>query len=91
MKGGPMRLLKRGRVSVTLHDQEILCALRPLSGALSAKGYGQYVQDMLRILLPKDTRIAPGDRAMIQSAPYICVSIRAYPGHLAADLRRCSR
>ena len=86
-----MRLLKRGRIAVTLHNREILCALRPLSGALSAKAYGQYVQDMLRILLPKDTPIAPGDRAIIQSAPYVCVSLRAYPGHLSADLRRCCR
>ena len=86
-----MRLLHRGRIAVFLHDREIYCALRPLSGALSARGYGQYVQDMLRILLPKDAQIAPGDRAVIQASPYVCVSIRAYPGHLAANLRRCSK
>ena len=31
-----MRLLHRGRIAVFLHDREIYCALRPLSGALSA-------------------------------------------------------
>ena len=86
-----MRLFHRGKIPVTLHDQEILCALRPLSGVLSARNYGQYVQDTLRILLPKDTLIAPGDRLIIQNAPYVCIALRAYPGHLAADLRRCSR
>ena len=86
-----MRLLKRGRIAVSLQDREILCAVRPLSGVLSARAYGQYVQDMLRLLLPKDTQIAPGDRASIQGSPYVCVSLRSYSGHLAADMRRCSR
>ena len=86
-----MRLFKRGRAKIFLAGKEMRCAIRPLSGTLSARGYGQYVQDMLRVLLPVNTLIAPGDQVIIQDAPYVCVSLRAYPGHLAADLRRCSR
>lgn len=86
-----MRLLKRGRARVILHDQEMLCALRPLSGGLVARQYGEYVQDMLRLLLPWKTVIRPGDRLKIGGNPYICVAVRAFPGHVQADVRRCSK
>ena len=86
-----MRLYHRGRVSVSCRNREFLAAARPLSGMLSARRYGEYVQDMLRLLLPWDTVIQPGDRAQVNGAPYICVSVRAFPGHVQADLRRCSR
>lgn len=86
-----MRLFNRGREKITLSGREMLCAVRPLSGALSARAYGEYVQDMLRILLPRDALIAPGTQLLLRDAPYVCVALRCYPGHLAADLRRCSR
>ena len=86
-----MRLFQRGRVTVLCQGKEFRAAQRPLSGALSARLYGEYVQDMLRLLLPCGAPIAPGARAEINGAPYVCVSTRPYPGHLAADLRRCAK
>lgn len=86
-----MRLMNRGRASVLLAGKEMLCAIRPLSGALEARAYGQYVQDTLRLLLPIGASIAPGDRALIQGVPYVCIALHAYPGHLSASLRRCCR
>ena len=86
-----MRLLQRGRAAVTLENRTLLAAVRPLNGLLSAHRWGEYVQDMLRLLLPPNALIAPGDRAEIAGAPYLCVYTRALPGHLQADLRRCSR
>ena len=65
--------------------------MRPLSGQLSARPYGEYVQDMLRVLLPWDVKIAPGDRVEVENAPYVCVAARFLPGHVQADLRRCAR
>ena len=86
-----MRLFQRGRVTVSCRNQEISAAARPLSGTLYARRYGEYVQDMVRLLLPWNAQIQPGDRVLLKSAPYICVSVRAFPGHVQADVRRCSR
>ena len=86
-----MRLFQRGRETVLCRGQEIRAAVRPLSGALLARQYGQYVQDMQRLLLPWNAVIAPGDRVEIGNAPYVCVAARALPGHIQADVRRCSR
>lgn len=86
-----MRIMQRGRVNVTLRDTVIRAAVRPVSGLLTARRCGEYVQDMLRLLLPCDTVLSPGEKMEIGGAPYVCVSVRALSGHLQADARRCSR
>ena len=86
-----MRLMKRGRVLLRWQGKEMWGAVRPLSGLLSSRPYGEYVQDMLRVLLPWDAKIAPGDRVEAENAPYVCVSARFLQGHVQADLRRCAR
>ena len=85
-----MRLLLRGRAPVKWNGQVERAALRPLSGALQARRYGEYVQDMIRLLLPWNARIAPGDRVEINGAPYICAAVRLLSGHVQADVRRCA-
>ena len=86
-----MRLLLRGRVTVKWNGQTEKAALRPLSGGLSARRYGEYVQDMARLLLPWDARLSPGERVEIGGAPYVCVAVRFLSGHVQADVRRCAR
>lgn len=86
-----MRLHQRGRIPIRCRGVEIQAAVRPLSGALTAHRYGQYVQDMLRLLLPYNALMAPGDRVEIADTPYVCVFTRTLHGHMQADLRRCSR
>ncbi|MBR4359127.1 MAG: hypothetical protein IKP32_00710 [Clostridia bacterium] len=86
-----MRLLQRGRVTVLCRGHEMRAAVRPVSGLLSALRYGEYVQDMLRLLLPWNTEIFPGDRVTVDGAPYVCVLTRCLTGHVQADLRRCAR
>lgn len=83
-----MRLLIRGRATIKWNGQTERAALRPLSGALQARRYGEYVQDMIRVLLPWHARIAPGDRVEIEGAPYLCVAVRLLSGHVQADVRR---
>ncbi|MBQ9263736.1 MAG: hypothetical protein IJ189_05935 [Clostridia bacterium] len=86
-----MRLQQRGRVAVTCRGQEMRAAVRPLSGILTQHRYGQYVQDMLRLLLPCNTLMTAGDAVTVESVPYVCVRTRSLSGHIQADLRRCSR
>lgn len=86
-----MRLLKRGRADVICRGEKISCALRPVSGRLTAALYGEYVQDVLRLLLPWKIRIQPGEKLEVEGKPYICIAVRCYPGHFQADVRRCSR
>lgn len=86
-----MRLLKRGQTAVQCRGREMRCAVRPLSGILTRFRYGQYVQDMLRLLFPCDAAVSPGDKITVAGTPYVCVAVRAYPGHLQADVRRCAR
>lgn len=86
-----MRFLQRGRVSVQCGGRDMRCAARPVRGMLSRLRTGEYVQDMLRLLLPADAAVSPGDLLTVESAPYVCVQVRLYPGHLQADVRRCSR
>ena len=86
-----MRLVKKGQVSIRWKEREMRGAVRPLSGQLSARLYGEYVQDMLRVLLPWDAKIAPGDRVEVEQHPYLCAAVRFLPGHVQADLRRCAR
>ena len=85
-----MRLLQRGRAAVTLENRTLLAAVRPLNGLLAAHRWGEYVQDMLRLLLPCDALIAPGDTLRVNGAPYVCVAVRSLLGHLQADVRRCA-
>ena len=85
-----MRLIKRGQTAVQCRGREMRCAARPLSGLLTRFRYGQYVQDMLRLLLPCDALIAPGDTLRVNGAPYVCVAVRSLLGHLQADVRRCA-
>ena len=86
-----MRLLQRGRVDVILGGSTLRAAVRPVAGLLSARRYGEYVQDMLRLLLPFDAALAPGNRVTVGGAPYVCVSARRLSGHLQADVRRIAR
>lgn len=86
-----MRLQQRGRAAIQCRGREMRCAVRPLSGLITRYRYGQYAQDMLRLLLPCDALIAPGDALTLAGAPYICVYTRVYPGHIQADVRRCAR
>ncbi|MBE5783269.1 MAG: hypothetical protein E7329_08165 [Clostridiales bacterium] len=86
-----MRLMKKGREKVLWAGKEMWGAVRPLSGQLSARLYGEYVQNMLRVLLPWNAVIAPGDRVEVGGAPYVCAAARFLLGHVQADLRRCAR
>ena len=86
-----MRLLKRGRLQVRLGDQLLLCALRPIKGQLETMAHGEYPLDTLRLLMPFRTVIRPGDYLEIGGAPYRCLAVRGFPGHVQADVRRCSR
>ena len=85
-----MRLQQRGRADVLCRGALLRAAVRPVSGLLSARRYGEYVQDMLRLLLPCDALIAPGDTLRVNGAPYVCVAVRSLLGHLQADVRRCA-
>ena len=86
-----MRLQQRGRVAVQCRGKEMRAAVRPVSGLLTQHLYGEYVQDMLRLLLPCDAVMAPGDSVTVENAPYVCVRTRVFPGHIQADVRRRSR
>jgi len=83
-----MRLLLRGRAQVLCGGRAMRAAVRPVSGMLDRRRYGEYVQDMLRLLLPCDAVIHPGDLLTVSGAPYVCVRTRAFPGHLQCDVRR---
>ena len=67
------------------------CAVRPVRGMLTRFRLGEYAQDTLRLLLPADAVIGAGDFLTVESAPYVCVQVRSYPGHLQADVRRRCR
>ena len=86
-----MRLFKRGRVSALYQGEKIPCAVRPLKGQWQAMRHGEYAQDTLRLLLPWKMKIRPGDRLEVEERPYRCLQVRCYPGHIQADVQRCSR
>lgn len=86
-----MRMQQRGRVTVLCRGNEMRAAVRPITGLLSARRYGEYVQDMLRLLVPWNAEISPGDAVTVENAPYVCVRVRSLAGHRQADLRRCAR
>ena len=85
-----MRLYQRFTAPLTCRGQTLPAAVRPLRGALAARIYGEYVQDTLRLLLPRNALIAPGDRVLLDGRPYRCVDTRMLAGHLQADIRRCA-
>ena len=86
-----MRLSLRARETVAIGSRKCLARVRPTRGELSARLYGEYAQDVLRLLLPPDTLIQPGDAVIVADAPFVCVHTRFLPGHVAADVRRCAR
>lgn len=86
-----MRLFNRGRAEVSWRGEKISCALRPLKGQLITRLYGEYVQDVLRLLLPWQMKIQPGEKLIVEGKPYLCIACRSYPGHIQADVERCSR
>ena len=86
-----MRLYQRFTQPLLCRGKSVPAAVRPLRGELSARRYGEYVQDTLRLLLPNDALIAPGDRVILEDRPNICVAVRLLPGHVQADIRRCAR
>ena len=46
---------------------------------------------MLRLLLPRNTVIFPGDLVTLEGVPYVCVDVRMLTGHIQADVRRRAR
>ena len=86
-----MRLFKRGRAIVLYQGEKFPCALRPIKGQFQVMRHGEYVQDVLRLLLPWKMKIQPGDRVEVEEASYLCLSVRWFPGHIQADVRRCCR
>ena len=62
-----MRLQQRGRADVLCRGALLRAAVRPVSGLLSARRYGEYVQDMVRLLLPWNAQIQPGDRVLLKN------------------------
>jgi len=85
-----MRLLFRGRAQVICRGKDMRAAVRPVNGMLDRRRYGEYVQDMLRLLLPCDAAIRPGDTLTVSGAPYVCVRTRVFAGHVQCDVRRRS-
>lgn len=86
-----MRIFQRHLARVMVNGQFLYGCLRPLSGQLQVQQYGAYVQDVKRLLLPRGALIRPGDRLETEDGPYLCLSVRFLPGHVQADIRRCSR
>ena len=86
-----MRLFRLGRARVAYGNMLIPCAVRPIKGQWEVMCHGAYPMDMLRLLLPWKMKIQPGERLEVEGKPYLCLSVRCYPGHVQADVRRCSR
>ena len=86
-----MRLFQRHLMRVQANGRLLYGCLRPLSGNLQQEMYGAFVQDVKRLLLPRGTLIKAGDRLETEDGPYVCLSVRFLPGHVQADIRRCSR
>ena len=85
-----MRLFLRGRGKIVCRETEIPAAIRPLRGEMERERYGEYVQDMLRLILPGSAFIVPGDRVTLEGKPYLCVQTRRLHSHMQADIRRCA-
>lgn len=86
-----MRLFQRHLMKLTCNGSLLYGCLRPLSGKLQVGDRGACVQDEKRLLLPRGTRMKAGDRLETEEGPYVCLSVRFLPGHVQADIRRCSR
>ncbi len=86
-----MRIFQRHLMKVTVNGQFLYGCLRPVSGQWQVSERGAYVQDVKRLLLPRNALLHPGDRLETEDGPYICLSVRFLPGHVQADIRRCSR
>lgn len=83
-----MRLVRRGTENVLLCDQWVPARIRPVSGQLERERYGEYVQDMLRLLVPRCAVVSPGQSVQVDGKPYICLNVRRMAGHLQVDVRR---
>ena len=83
-----MRLVRRFSSSVLLNGQPYPASVRPIAGQLEQELYGEYVQDTLRLLLPRNAVVSPGMAAAVDGKPYVCVSVRTLSGHIQADVRR---
>lgn len=86
-----MRLFQRHLLKVTCNGQLLYGCLRPLSGHWQVNAQGAAVQDMLRLLLPRNSLIRPGDFVETEAGKYVCAAVRFLPGHVQADIRRCSK
>ena len=85
-----MRLFLRDRGTVTCRNTELRASVRPLRGELERERYGEAVQQMLRLILPKSAFVVPGDIVTLAGKPYLCVQTRPLHSHLQADIRRCA-
>lgn len=83
-----MRLVKRGMEEVLLNDQRVMARIRPIRGQLEQQRYGEYVQDMLRLLLPFNAVASPGQTVVVDGKPYVCLNVRRMAGHIQLDVRR---
>ncbi len=86
-----MRLFQRHLVKVCCNGRFLYGCLRPMSGHWQVEERGAGVQDMLRLLLPRNTLIHPGDFVETEAGKYVCAAVRFLPGHVQADIRRCNR
>ena len=85
-----MRLFLRGREQVVCRNTALPASVRPLRGQLERERYGEAVQHMLRLILPLNAFIVPGDAVMLAGKPYLCVETRRLHSHVQADIRRCA-
>ena len=83
-----MRLVKRGMEEILLNDQRVMARVRPLAGQIEQERYGEYVQDMLRLLVPFNAVAAPGQTVVVDGKPYVCLHVRKMAGHIQLDVRR---
>lgn len=86
-----MRLFQRHLLKICCNGQFLYGCLRPLSGQWQVNERGVAVQEMLRLLLPRGSRIKPGDFVDSEAGKYVCAAVRFLPGHVQADIRRCNR
>lgn len=83
-----MRLDLRQQEAVTVRGSPTRAAVRRMTGALETRRYGEYLPLMLRLILPYDALVCPGDDVRVGGDAYVCVAVRQYRGHIQADVRR---
>ena len=86
-----MRLFQRHLAKVTCNGRFLYGCLRPMAGQWQVDERGAVVQDMRRLLLPRNALIRPGDFLETEDGKYVCTAVRILPGHVQADIRRCNR